>query len=454
MQKLALEAIDRVEGESPGEPAVLTGRAALLMRLGRREAAAAAYAKLAKLEPEHAEHGLRLAQLGPETIAAWHFDFDAEAWRPHLESELTFSGGLLQLRNTKGVPRIRAAVSAPPGCYEMALRLRAKNSALGSLVWTTTAQEAPAASRAGYRQLGVSIRPAGATWQTIKLYFCPDAELTGLFIGFGQGNESLELDALSLRRVDAQTAFKELDEAIRQVQANGQLRVNHVFLHGTLERWAPALAELSDMKRRNPGAAWRPFYHLLLLAQTGDDEGYRAERRDALERLAKNEQAGLVLIDLTARAALLRPAEGDDLKLAGELLDRVLKDKDTARLRWRQLTKGLAEYRRGQFQSAIDWAEKSRQGPPETPADHLEAQGLLVLAIAHHRLGQTDRCAELLAPAAKFTVEKLPKPGSGPLGETWPDWIISHALYREAARLIAAAPRREPVEAPPTRKAN
>jgi tetratricopeptide (TPR) repeat protein len=186
-----------------------------------------------------------------------------------------------------------------------------------------------------------------------------------------------------------------------------------------------------------------------VLAQTGDGEGYAAERRDALQQLAKNQQAGLVLVDLTARAALLRPAERDDLKLAADLIDRALKDKDTARGRWRQLTKGLAEYRAGQYASAIDWLEKSRQGPPETPADHLEAQALLVLALAHHRLGQKDRARELLAPAVKIIDEKLPKAG-GVLGETWPDWIITHALRREAEGLIAPAPRREPVEAPPS----
>jgi tetratricopeptide (TPR) repeat protein len=207
------------------------------------------------------------------------------------------------------------------------------------------------------------------------------------------------------------------------------------------------------MKRRNPGATWRPFYHLLVLAHTGDTDVYAAERREALQQLAKNERAGQLLLELTARAALLRPVEVDDLKLAGGLLDRVLKDPDTARRRWRQLTKGLAEYRAGQFASAIDWLEKSRQGPPETPSEHLEAQALLVLAMAHHRLGQKDRARELLASAAKIIDERLPKGSTGAIGEAWPDWIITHALRREVADLVVSPARRAPLEAPPVKRA-
>jgi hypothetical protein len=232
-----------------------------------------------------------------------------------------------------------------------------------------------------------------------------------------------------------------------------QLQLNYVILQGSFGAWEPALATLNEMKAKNRAANWRPFYRLVVLAQTADDEGYAAERRDALQQFAKNKQAGLVSIDLTVRAALLRSVEGDDLKLTTELLDRVLKDKDTARRRWRQLTKGLAEYRGGQFASAVDWLEKSRQGPPESPAEHLEAQALLVLAMAHARLGQNHRARELFAPAAKIAMEKLPKAGSGTLGETWPDWIMSHALLREATGVIAPGPPRKPLEAPPANEA-
>jgi tetratricopeptide (TPR) repeat protein len=133
------------------------------------------------------------------------------------------------------------------------------------------------------------------------------------------------------------------------------------------------------------------------------------------------------------------PAEGDDLKLASDLADRALKgDESPARLRWSRLTKGLAEYRSGRFQSAIEWVEKSRQLLPETSVPHLEAQTGLVLAMAHEGLGQTDKARQWLQSAEKVIDGQLPK-SDGALGETWPDWIITQLLRSEAKRLLGRA---------------
>src|SRR5205823_201658 len=108
MRKLALAVIDRVEGETSNDVKVLAHRAGLLTRQGRRETAAADYAKLAKLEPKNPEWGVRLAEFQPETIAFWNFDFDLEGWSALYNCQVATSGGSLHVQNTGGNSFIQA----------------------------------------------------------------------------------------------------------------------------------------------------------------------------------------------------------------------------------------------------------------------------------------------------------------------------------------------------------
>jgi tetratricopeptide (TPR) repeat protein len=207
-------------------------------------------------------------------------------------------------------------------------------------------------------------------------------------------------------------------------------------LHGSLGQWEQAQADFLEIVRQRPTDFFARFFPMLLAAQTGDRERYQQHRREALQRLAKAKSYAHVY-ELMSRAALLLPAEGDELKVASQSADLAVKgDQNPMRLRWSRLAKGLAEYRGGAFRSAIDWLEKSRQLLPESPVPHLEAQALCLQAMAHERLGEKDKARELLAQASKVINEQLPKDDSGALGEGWPDWIIAHVLRREAEVLI------------------
>jgi tetratricopeptide (TPR) repeat protein len=431
---------------------LLARAAGLLARFGRREAAAG-YTKLARLEPKNPEWGVRLAQLQPGVTAFWNFDFDAEGWRPQMQCELTTGGGALRVQYTGDDPRLMVNVAAPAGCKELTLRIRSATSSVGTLVWSTKTQTVPYVGTAAYRAQNFSIPSTKEEWQVIKVYFCHDAELTGLALTLGRGRKELEIDSASLRSVDADTALKELTQAISDSsQPTTEPLRSRGTLYASLGQWKDALADFAELKKKESGS-WTPFYNLLLLAQTGDHDGYVRYRRERLQQYAKAKTPWLMLAELTARASLLLPAEGEDLKLATELVDRMLADTNPTRLRWRQLTKGLAEYRRGEFKSAIEWLEKSRKSPPETPTPHLEAQTLLLLAMAQDRLGEVDQARTFLADAQKIIDGQLPKPASGSLSEAWPDWIIAHALHREAEGLIGGQPKREPLEAPMVKKA-
>jgi tetratricopeptide (TPR) repeat protein/serine/threonine protein kinase/formylglycine-generating enzyme required for sulfatase activity len=444
LRRLALEAIDRVHGKSPDDVPVLAQKAALLVRQGRREDAAADYAKLAKLEPKNPEWGLRLSQFQPETIAFWNFDFDLEGWSALPDGRVATSGGALRVQNTSPISYIQASVAAPAGCKELTLRVRGKSAA--SWLWWSTAQTGW--DRVGYRGVQFSIPPSDQ-WQTIRLYFYPDAELTGLVLQLGSDNKELQIDAMWLRSVDVQTALKELTAAIKGGRNPALLHRHRGALHGALGHWEQALTDFREAKKAGE-VQWPPFYEMLLLAQMGDRDGYVQHRSQALP-LAKGE-TWFMLTELTSRAALLLPAEGAELKLASELADGALADPDTRRRRWRQVAKALAEYRSGRFPSAIEWLDKSRQLPPEPPTPHLEAQTLLLLGMAHHRLGQTKQARSFFDEATKTIDGQVPKPHSDLPGEAWPDWIITHVLLREAKGLIVGQSKREPLKAPPVKQ--
>jgi hypothetical protein len=246
---------------------VLTQRAALLLRQGQREAAAADYAKLAKLEPKNAEWTARLAQFQPENIALWNFDYDAEGWSALQGCEAAIRGGALHTKQIGANTRIQINATAPAGCKELTLRLRARNSSLSRLIWGTTTQRDFAAAR--FSQLNFSIEPSGDSWQTIRIFFLPDAELTGLLIELGGANKEVEIEAAGLRSVEVQAALKELTEEIARSKNTSHLLRNRGALHGSLGQWAAAQADFTEMSRKNPGGVWPPFYNLVLLGGGG-----------------------------------------------------------------------------------------------------------------------------------------------------------------------------------------
>ncbi len=124
--------------------------------------------------------------------------------------------------------------------------------------------------------------------------------------------------------------------------------------------------------------------------------------------------------------------------LSGELLDKTVERVEfsfNARPndRWRQLSKGMAEYRQGQWSNAL---EMLRQ--PEL-SSNLEISALAwpFGAMARHQLGDTNAARQALDEAdsrLKLILEtgKLAKAGN----TTWDNYARAFAVHAEAERLI------------------
>jgi hypothetical protein len=74
------------------------------------------------------------------------------------------------------------------------------------------------------------------------------------------------------------------------------------------------------------------------------------------------------------------------------------------------------------------------------PAWQRDVAAWAVLAMAQHRLQQTEQARTALAKALELAQTKLPQLGSDNLEQDWVDWLIAQILLREAKALLAGEP--------------
>ena len=133
--------------------------------------------------------------------------------------------------------------------------------------------------------------------------------------------------------------------------------------------------------------------------------------------------------EVTARACLLMPASGDELRRATAMIDRALATEpsmDAGFSHYYLFAKGLAEYRAGHFESALSiMTGKAARVLGPAPG--------LVAAMAQWRLGNVDPARQTLARAVGGFNWDL---GTGGNSQEW----MYHALRREAAGLIVPNP--------------
>jgi hypothetical protein len=183
------------------------------------------------------------------------------------------------------------------------------------------------------------------------------------------------------------------------------------------------------------------FQLTVLLLEMGDRENYRAHCQKMVTSF-RDANAPSPL-GKTAEACLLGAETRVDAEAAAQLADQAFASgKNSYWLYDLEMIKGLAEYRAGQFEGAIDWVGKSIGQPTMVTGPRPDAPAFLVLAMAQHRLGRPDEARAALAKGADIVNTKLLKvEKNAALDENWTDWLIAHILLREAQALIEAPPR-------------
>jgi len=205
--------------------------------------------------------------------------------------------------------------------------------------------------------------------------------------------------------------------------------------HGARGEWPQAAGNYSKVVAVLPGDP--PAYHYLLplLIQTGALDEYRRQRTEFLRRFASTDDP--VLAERGVKDCLVLPAEESELAAISKLADTAIAAGSEHKY-WIhcQLVKGFAEYRQAHFSSAVDWLQKVVS---QTGDMYRRVDAHMVLAMAQQKLNQPEAARATLTNGMAIANDRFPKSGKGGVGDQWHDWIIAHALIREARALIEPA---------------
>jgi serine/threonine-protein kinase len=221
-----------------------------------------------------------------------------------------------------------------------------------------------------------------------------------------------------------------MDEAIEHYRQYHAVDPSHPYVahilradlvrHGRgeelLRDWKNALIE--DPPEHD---AWFGYAELCLFL--GDEAEYRSARQDLLRRFGATSDP--YVAERTARAVLLFPAAGDELRAGAALAERAVAAKATT-AQWIYpyflFAQGLAEYRQDRFDSAIS-IMRAEAGTVMGPAPRL------VMAMAQHRKGFEREARRTLAAGISRFDWRMDHVISR-------DQWIWHALRREAESMI------------------
>jgi serine/threonine protein kinase/tetratricopeptide (TPR) repeat protein len=264
----------------------------------------------------------------------------------------------------------------------------------------------------------------------------------------------------------ARQPFLELfEDELQKQPGNAELLAARADVLAQCGEWQQATVAYRTLRELQPTNFWFACNLMPLLVQNGDLGSYQHLCRQTLARHAGTTNP--ILAERVAKSSLFLPLSGSELETAVRLADTAF-SADTNH--WGQtyfkFCKGLAEYRQGHFPQAQQFMEEVLADPRSFAGTahaigarvemHLkrvgadagrdlnrDLQACAVLAMAHHQLQQADQARATLARGVQIAERDLPNPESGYLGELPAEWLIAHALLREAQALIGGQPTGE-----------
>jgi tetratricopeptide (TPR) repeat protein len=224
-------------------------------------------------------------------------------------------------------------------------------------------------------------------------------------------------------------------------------RENASFLEARAEllarqgKWKQAASDFAQLVEYHPTHS--AHYHQLapLLVAIGDTDGYHRLCQGIVTHFGATRNSSEA--DTVAKCCLILPPTDIDLAVIGNLAATVI-DVGTNNefLDFGQFSTGLAEYRQGHFDGAVEWMRRvlRNDGHPWDDLVHFEAN--MVLAMADYRLNKTNEARLALAEGEALAEKKLPHLDAEDLAPGWSagwiDLLIGHALMKEAKELIEA----------------
>jgi serine/threonine protein kinase/tetratricopeptide (TPR) repeat protein len=255
----------------------------------------------------------------------------------------------------------------------------------------------------------------------------------------------VELVAIELARclraqkkpTEVESLFRDLRNPVASSPADGG-RLWRLLgdSHARNGEWTEAASDFARAIELTPDD--HELYHSLAvtLVQTGDLEAYREHCRRIVARFAATDHPNIA--ERMAKDCLVLAAPGVDLESVARLADTAVAVGDShPHFGWFRFANGLAEYRQGRFANA---ARHMTQVLSKADNGYRDIEAYMVLAMAQHHLNEEAEADSALAKGLEIEQAKLPKLDTGDIGPFWIDWIIAHALIREAKALIDAGP--------------
>ena len=220
--------------------------------------------------------------------------------------------------------------------------------------------------------------------------------------------------------------------------------------HALQNRWQQAADRLVALLKLNQleGADLGTLDYLRCgpaLVEIGDTSGYERFRQQAIAKYSAMPSA---FADRIVKVSLLMPANKRVLDSLGPLAEATavhLREADAGgdvfTAAWRSLSLGLLEYRRGNYDRAVELSLRCL-AYPESNAPRA-ATARVILAMAFHRIGRSAEAQFELQTGRGIVESKLNKqrPDRGtPIQGFWFDWAFAQILLREAAALVEMPP--------------
>ncbi len=131
--------------------------------------------------------------------------------------------------------------------------------------------------------------------------------------------------------------------------------------------------------------------------------------------------------------------KGDMLTRVAALANvSVTYDAKSAEHPWFQFCKGFAELRLNHYANAKQWMAKVSGHLNDGSIRDVEAY--MVLALAEHGLTNTQAALKAYDDGTELASRRLRDVSSGDIESGWPDWILAHALMREAQQALSIPP--------------
>jgi eukaryotic-like serine/threonine-protein kinase len=197
-------------------------------------------------------------------------------------------------------------------------------------------------------------------------------------------------------------------------------------------KWSEALADYKRALEYRPTEVQN--YHAVapLLVATTNLEEYRQLCPRIVERFRHTTDPSTA--DQMAKDCLVLASSGADLSAVDAMAGLAVNaGKEMTVYPFFQCCKALADYRQGHWNDAVYWATNAAVNPYA----YSRGEAWAILAMSDYRLGQTNDARSMLAQCALLIEKQIPTLGHD-LGPDWRDWIVLHALLKEAEELINA----------------